>query len=100
MEDGFRHNLWHIHEPYYAARRLQCSCYIPMANDRYHPRVIRRFVHVYLDEIFVFSNSIKEHERYLGLVFDKLGKAQLFLEESKLNLYSKKMDCLGHVIDD
>src|ERR1700719_1711404 len=61
---------------------------------------IGRFVHVYLDDIFVFSNSIEEHEKHLGLVFDKLRKAQLFLEESKLNLYSKKMDCLGHIIDD
>src|ERR1700723_1893053 len=43
---------------------------------------IGRFVHVYLDNIFVFSNSIEEHEKHLGLVFDKLRKAQLFLEES------------------
>src|ERR1700722_1735471 len=61
---------------------------------------IGRFVHVYLDDIFVFSNSIEEHEKHLGLVFDKLRQAQLFLEESKLDLYSKKMDCLGHIIDD
>jgi len=61
---------------------------------------VRRFVHVYLDDIFVFSDSIEEHEKHLELVFDKLRKAQLYLEESKLDLYSKKMDCLGHVIDD
>src|SRR6202041_3577889 len=61
---------------------------------------IGRFVHVYLDNIFVFSNSIEEHKKHLSLVFDKLRKAQLFLEESKLDLYSKKMDCLGHIIDD
>src|ERR1700720_4388545 len=61
---------------------------------------IRRFVHIYIDNIFVFSNSIKEHETHLGLVFDKLSKSQLFLEESKLHLYSKKMDCLDHIIDD
>ena len=61
---------------------------------------IGRFVHVYLDDIFVFSNSIEEHEKHLGLVFDKLRKAQLFLEENKLDLYSKKIDCLGHIIDD
>ena len=61
---------------------------------------IGRFVHIYLDDIFVFSNSIEEDEKHLGLIFDKLGKAQLFLEESKLDLYSKKMDCLGHIIDD
>src|SRR6267154_2771057 len=61
---------------------------------------IRRFVHIYLDDIFVYSDSIEEHEKHLELVFDKLCKAQLYLEESKLDLYSKKMDCLGHIIDD
>src|ERR1700722_10163065 len=61
---------------------------------------IGRFVHVYLDDIFVFSDSMKEHEKHLRLVFDKLRKAQLFLEESILDLYSKKIDCLGHIIDD
>src|SRR6202040_1776661 len=33
---------------------------------------IGRFVHVYLDDIFVFSNSIEEHKKHLRLVFDKL----------------------------
>src|ERR1700720_4531162 len=37
------------------------------------------FVHVSLDDIFVFSNSIKEHDKHLRLVFNKLRKAQLFL---------------------
>jgi hypothetical protein len=50
---------------------------------------IRRFVHVYLDDLFVYSDSIEEHEEHLRLVFEKLCKAQLYLEESKLDLYSK-----------
>src|SRR6202041_2375113 len=57
---------------------------------------IGRFVHVYLDDIFVFSNSIEEHKKHLGLIFDKLRKAHHFLEESNLDLYSK--DCLGHMM--
>ena len=44
---------------------------------------------VYLDDIFVYSNSIEEHEKHLELVFDKLRQAHLYLEESKLDLYSK-----------
>jgi hypothetical protein len=48
----------------------------------------------------VFSDSIEEHEEHLRLVFDKLCKAQLYLEEKKLKLFSKRMDCLGHIIDD
>ena len=61
---------------------------------------IGRFIHVYLDNIFVYSNSIEEHEQHLELIFDKLCQAHLYLEESTLNLYSKRMDCLGHLIDD
>ena len=47
---------------------------------------IIRFVHVYLDDIFVASNFIKEHEKHLKLVFNQLYEAQLHLKESKLNL--------------
>ena len=50
---------------------------------------IGRFLHVYLDDIFTYSNSIEEHEEHLQLVFDKLHKVQLFLEESKLDLNLK-----------
>jgi hypothetical protein len=61
---------------------------------------IGRFVHVYLDDIFIYSNSIEEHERHLGQVFDTLRKNDFYLKKEKCDLYSKRMDCLGHVIDD
>lgn len=61
---------------------------------------ISRFVHVYLDDIFVYSNTKEEHEEHLRIVFQKLREAQLFLSRSKCDLYSKDMDCLGHRIDD
>ena len=82
----------------------QGDCNAPATFQRLMTVIFRefigRFVHVYLDDIFVYSNSIEEHEKHLGLVFDKLCQAQLYLEESKLDLYSKRMDCLGHLIDD
>ena len=34
------------------------------------------------------------------MVFDKLREWEFFLEKSKLDLYSKKLECLGHIIDD
>jgi len=34
--------------------------------------IIGQFIHVYLDDIFIYSNSIEEHEQYLKLVFDQL----------------------------
>jgi hypothetical protein len=62
--------------------------------------VIRKFMHIYLDDIFVYSNSVEEHEHHLKLVLDRLRENSLYLKWSKCNLYAKTLDCLGHIIDD
>ena len=61
---------------------------------------ISRFVHVYLDNIFIYLCSIEEHEKHLGIVFQQLRDHHLFLSKSKVDLYSKRLECLGHIIDD
>ena len=58
------------------------------------------FVHVYLDDIFIYSLSIKEHKKHLELVFNKLREAQLYLSQDKVDLCSQRMDCLSHIISD
>jgi hypothetical protein len=60
---------------------------------------IGRFAHVYIDDIFVFSKSIEEHERHLLQVFTKLREAQLYLSCKKVELYVESVECLGHLID-
>ena len=37
------------------------------------------FVHVYLDNIFIYSSTIEEYENHLAQVFNKLREAQLYL---------------------
>ena len=61
---------------------------------------IGRFIHVYLDDIFVFSNTLEERERHLQLVLDALMKAEFYLEHEKCDLYAEQLDCLGHMIDE
>ena len=61
---------------------------------------ISRFVHVYLDDIFIFSRSIEEHKKHLGIIFQQLRDHHLFLSKSKVDLYSKRLECLSHIIDD
>ena len=58
------------------------------------------FIHVYLDNIFIFSRSIEEYENHLGIVFQWLRDHHLFLSKSKVDLYSKRLECLSHIIDD
>ncbi len=59
-----------------------------------------RFVHVYLDDIFVYSDSIQDHGQHLQPIFNKLREAKLYMSRTKCDLYLKQMDCLGHIVDD
>ena len=58
------------------------------------------FVHVYLDNIFIYSQSIREHIEHIMKMLQLLKELQFYLSKSKLDLFSDKTDCLGHVIDD
>ena len=82
----------------------QGDCNAPATFQRLMTTIFRdfigRFVHIYLDDIFVYSDSIEDHERHLRIVFDKLREVKLYLSKAKCDLYSKRMDCLGHIIDD
>ena len=64
------------------------------------PDFLGRFMHVYLDNIFIYSQSIREHIEHIMKVLQRLRESQFYLSRSKLNLFSDKTDCLGHVIDD
>jgi hypothetical protein len=82
----------------------QGNCNAPATFQRLMTWIFRDhlglFVQVYLDDIFIFSDTIREHEEHLQIVFSILRKHQLYISRSKLDLYSSDMDCLGHRIDD
>ena len=60
---------------------------------------LRRFIHVYLDDIFIYSQSIREHIEHIMKVLQRLRESQFYLSRYKLDLFSDKTDCLGHVIN-
>ncbi len=62
--------------------------------------IIGVYMHVYLDDIFVYSDSVEEHERHLRVIFDRLHEQELYLKWAKCELYTTEIDCLGHMIDD
>jgi len=61
----------------------QGDCNAPLTFQRLMTAVFREyivnFVHIYLDDIFIYSSSIEEHEEHLRMVFNKLCEAQLYL---------------------
>jgi hypothetical protein len=92
-----------IYGTYYSLVMQQGDCNAPATFQRLMTHIFRdhidRFVHVYLDDIFIFSRSVEEHEKHLRIVFETLRKAQLYLSKDKCNLYAEHMECLGHIID-
>lgn len=82
----------------------QGDCNAPATFQRLMTSIFRdvlgKFIHVYLDDMFIFSETIEEHEEHLREVFERLRKAQLYLKWSKCELYAERIDCLGHIIDD
>jgi transposase InsO family protein len=89
----------------YVSRVMQQGdCNAPATFQRLMTWIFREylglFVRVYLDDIFVFSDTIEEHENHLEITFEVIRSHKMFLSRSKLDLYSEDMDCLGHRIDD
>jgi Reverse transcriptase (RNA-dependent DNA polymerase) len=89
---------------YESAVMQQGDCNAPATFLRLITAILRDvigiFIHTYLNDLFVFSDTLDDHEKHLEYVFQKLCEHCLFLERTKCNLYSKSMDCLGHLVDD
>lgn len=56
-------------------------------------------MHVYLNDIFVYSDMIEEHEHHLRIVFERLREQKLYLKWKKYELYVTHINCLGHIIN-
>ena len=62
--------------------------------------IIGKYIHVYMDDIFIFSDSLEDHERHIRDIFERLRQQKFYLKNNKCELFAKAMDCLGHRIDD
>ena len=56
-------------------------------------------MHIYLDDMFIFSATLEDHKCNLIYILQKLWENHLFIKTAKCNLFSQNMDCLGHVIN-
>jgi len=56
------------------------------------------FVCVYIDDLLVFSHSLKDHLSQLCLVMDRLRQAGLKLKSTKCYFIRQSVEFLGHVI--
>jgi hypothetical protein len=57
-----------------------------------------KFAVVFIDDILVFSKSMKEHEEHLRIVLQRLRDHQLYVKFSKCEFWLTKVQFLGHVV--
>ena len=57
-------------------------------------------VWVYLDDIYVFTNTIEKHEDALEYVLKCLTDEQLYISPKKFRPYALRFNCLGHYRDE
>ena len=89
----------------YVSHTMQIGdCNAPSTFQRLMTVIFRnelgKFVHVYLDDVFIYSYTIEEHEEHLAIVVKRLKEAQFYISKTKVDLYSEKLECLGHLCHD
>ncbi|GKB26464.1 putative reverse transcriptase domain-containing protein, partial [Tanacetum coccineum] len=58
-----------------------------------------KFVIIFIDDIFIYSKSKKEHEEHLRQILKLLKKEELYATFSKCEFWISRVQFLGHVID-
>lgn len=56
------------------------------------------FVVVYLDDIIVYRNTLKDHVKHLWLALEKIREYKLYLKSKKCEFGQREVEFLGHVI--
>ncbi|CAI7849863.1 unnamed protein product, partial [Closterium sp. NIES-54] len=57
-----------------------------------------RFVIIFIDDIMIYSKSLKEHVEHLRQVFTRLCEHRLFAKQSKCEFAKPSIPFLGHII--
>lgn len=57
------------------------------------------FMDVYLDDIYIYSNTLDEHLTHVKSVLDILNREKLYLSEKKMRFIVPELSVLGHVVD-
>jgi hypothetical protein len=59
-----------------------------------------RFVMVFIDDILVYSECKKEHEKHLRIVLTRLREHKMYAKFSKCDFWLKEVQFLGHMLSE
>ena len=68
------------------------------AMDKLLKSGIRKFCHVYMDDVIIFSRTPEEHLIHLKMVVDMLRKAEMKIKLKKCQFFLREIEFLGNTI--
>lgn len=75
------------------------ASFMQLMQEIFQP-FLDNFVIVFLDDILIYSKSLKEHKYHLSQVLQKLREHKLYAKLEKCELIKHKVGFLGHVVSD
>ena len=57
-----------------------------------------KFVVVFIDDIFIYSKNVQEHEQHLRVVLEKLRAHKLYAKFSKCEFWLEKVAFFDHIL--
>ena len=75
------------------------TMFCTLMNKIFHP-YLDKFMMVYLDDIVIYSNTLKEHVEHLRKVFKILKQNELYVKKEKCSFAKEEVSFLGHRIKD
>jgi len=98
MEDGIPDTLLIIRIFGYAIRVDECTIdFEALINDVLHA-YLDNFCTAFLDDIFIYSNTMKEHKEQVYKVLKALSQAGLHLKLEKCHFHKQEVKYLGFII--
>ena len=74
----------------------------PPIHQRRVMTVLRKYIgkicHVYMDDIIIWSDTLKEHEEHVRIILQALQDAGLHINKKKTHLFCHETSFLGHII--
>ena len=75
------------------------TTFYTLMNKIFRP-YLDKFMVVYLDDIVIYSNTLKEHVEHLRKVFKILRQNELYVKKKKCSFAKEEVSFLGHRIKD
>ena len=73
--------------------------FVRVMEDLFHDE-LGKFIWIYIDDIFILSNSFEEHIEHIQQACRKLKEHKFYANPKKGVFIAAKLDILGHMIDD